>query len=192
MENIEARINRDVVNFIHTGMDKILKENTQFDVERNIQYELARELRNLFNRPDIDNKYVVYLEYDEKNFALNSNMENVKDSWVIDIVIEFNKKYYVVELKYGYDVNGTGGRTNLSQAVKGFDEDISKVQKLVNKYKNIDCGYCILITAEKQYVKNYTTNNKKEPLQIDWKDFNWWPKAEKTSLSYYIEEIKKK
>jgi hypothetical protein len=194
LHKIEKNSTKDmkIIDFIHMSIKKILSENACFENELDFQYKLFRELKNMFKEFDIDNIYA-HLEYNELNYYLgiNMNMEvNRKKAsvfWTSDIAIEFDDRYYIIELKYGHDRTPTYGGISLSQAVIGFDRDINKVQSLVNKFENIDCGYCILLTAEKEYVKNYTTDENNIPLKIIWEERKW---IDVEKLSYYIDEIK--
>ena len=187
-----------IMGFISISINNILKktenEMIPFKNELDFQYKLSIELKNIFNKLGIDNAYV-YVEYHELNFYLENNMniENIKKSSEfsrIDIVIKFNNEYYPIELKYGYDRNGgpDNRMTNLSQAVIGFDKDIQNMKLCANKFPCINSGYCILLTAEKEYANKYTQDNNGNPLKIDLRLDKW---INIGKLSYYIEDIDK-
>jgi hypothetical protein len=178
----------DITGFINICIRNILtnanKKDIIFKTEVEFQYNLAFELKNMFKRIDVDD-IQIYLEYNMLNyyFEMDITIDNYKtkasEYGVLDIVIEFDKSYYIIELKYG-DTDGTVG-TSLSESINRFTEDKNRIQNLVNKYKNIHCGYCILLTI---------SDSKRYCKKIDTLDVNKWINVGK--FSYYIEEIKRK
>ena len=188
----ETSIIDDLINLsMKNILVNIQKNNKIFINELDYQYTLALELKKESKNIEQVN---IYIEFNELNInmGLSMNLDENKINnkktgnkfWQLDIVIELNERYYIIELKYGYDRSGTGGRLNLSQAVRGkngFINDIEKIHNLMNKFSNINKGYCILLTMsnEKVYAKKYT--NRKIFDDAKWIDIGLY--------SYYIQEI---
>jgi hypothetical protein len=188
--------------FIHICIEYIIKKidenNNPFKDELNFKYELILELKKVFNEHNINNIYV-HAEYNELNYyaALNLNIKTLKNFTVADIVIEFNNKYYIIELKYGLDRNGKIA-PSISGSFwgngKGFQEDCDKTQSLVNNLENVDCGYCIFLTLLNErieYAKAHCCEDRFKNTIFDLNCAKKWKKwIDIKKYSYYIEEIK--
>lgn len=144
-------------------IEESINGNTKpFLREQDIQMKIINNLKD--SEIDIDN---IFFEYNIKtNLLENYNYPWVRDKNIfIDIVVEINKKFYPIEIKYktikqqfNQNIFGENGLL-ISTEKHGasnlgcYDlwKDAKRLEVINNRFKNVEKGIILFVTNDKSY-----------------------------------------